>query len=114
MSISLATRQKLRQAVQNIEAADEIVNALDLTSTNYQASFTVGQWQSTDSGDTYSIDFSHNLGTIYPVVRVYEIGSEDVEVQPHKIKVINSNSVRVSVTQSGVDARFNGRVTIDK
>lgn len=116
MSISFGARQNLRLALRNIEKADEILDALEqaLTqSSNYEQTFSIGAWV-VEGTDTYSLDINHNLGTLSPIVKLYETGVVTKEVVPHLIKIINSNSIRLSVSQIGADARFSGKIIIDR
>lgn len=113
MSISMSTRQRLRQTLKNLEMADEIVNALDQASqdsVNFTQTFGLMDWVSSESGDTYSLTIVHNLNTLKPEVTIYE---NDFKVDLHKIQVVNSNTVRLYVSQASSDSRFVGRVIID-
>jgi len=113
MSISSATRQRLRQTLKNVEIADEILNALDQASidaVNYSQNFLVADWASSEAGDTYSLTVAHNLNTLKPEVLVYE---SNVKVEVHKIQIVDNNTVKLFVSQAGSDARFAGKVIID-
>lgn len=113
MSISLATRQRLRQTLRSLEMADEIIDLLNQASedsVNFIQNFSVLDWVSSESGDTYSLTITHNLNTLKPEVAVYE---NDLEVNLHKVQVVDSNTVKLFVSQASSDSRFAGKVIID-
>lgn len=76
-------------------------------------SFLIGDWFVTDAGDTYSIDFAHNLGSSYPETEIFE-DSPTEEIWVHKTKILDSNNVRISVCKAGADGRFSGTIRIAK
>lgn len=117
MAISSDTRTKLRIAVQNIESADEIVDNIDIAlsnASNFAQNFVTGDWIASDGNDLYSIDIVHNLNTLSPEIKVYEIDAVYKQVIPHLIRIINNNTIRISVSRIDVDCRFSGRTIIDK
>ena len=65
--------------------------------------FVIADW--VDQGDTYFIDVIHNLNTSCPSVHVFESGQE---VWTHGIIIVDSNTVRIKVTNAGSDCRFSG------
>ena len=79
---------------------------------SYITSFLVSDWVSSDAGETYSLDILHGLGTLVPNIELMEQAAEDIIINVHKMKVIDSNTVRLQVTQAGVDTRFAGSVKI--
>jgi hypothetical protein len=73
--------------------------------------FTISDWILTDGGKNYKIIVNHNLGTITPGIFIYE----DVAlVRCHKEIALDANTVELYVTKQGVDARFAGRVRVEK
>lgn len=76
---------------------------------SFSFTFGVNDWFSTDMGDTYSIDVSHALNTLFPRVTVFE---NEEEVWLHKVRIIDENHVRIKVTQRGFDGRFIGKGVI--
>lgn len=80
----------------------------------YYEAFTLGDWFVSDSGDTYSVDITHNLDVSFPDTTVFEVGLETEPVWLHKIKVLDSNSIRLTVSRRGADGRFSGTVRVEK
>ncbi len=76
--------------------------------------FGISDWFVTDAGDTWSIDVTHNLNTSFPDLTVFEDGSDDEFVLLHRWKVMGPNILRISVSNHGADARFNGTVRVEK
>lgn len=73
----------------------------------FQFTFLISSWFSSDAGDTYSIDVNHNLGTLFPRVHVFDTADEELWL--HAIRVIDTNTVRIKVSQNGADGRFSGK-----
>lgn len=69
--------------------------------------FDIIDWFSTDAGDTYSIDVSHGLNTLFPKITVFDTNNEELLL--HKIRILDGNTVRIKVTQQGADGRFEGK-----
>lgn len=79
----------------------------------YVETFTLGDWFSSDGGLTYSLDIAHGLNSAYPDSKVYESPALE-EVWLHRTKVLDSNSLRISVSNKGADARFSGTIRVSK
>lgn len=75
----------------------------------FTCTFAIVDWFSTDGGDTWSYDCNHGLMVAFPSIHVFE---GDTEVYMHKVKVLNANAVRITVTQRSVDARFAGTIKL--
>ena len=67
----------------------------------------IGDWFSTDAGETFSIDITHTLNTVNVTVDIYE-GNQIVWAED--VLVLDVNTVRIKVSQAEVDARFNGTI----
>jgi hypothetical protein len=71
--------------------------------------FDIGDWFSTDSGDTYSIDITHNFDSENIQVSTWE-GADEVHL--HQVRKIDTNNLRIKVAQRGKDCRFAGCIVI--
>lgn len=80
---------------------------------DYLQTFTISDWISSEGGNTYKIVVSHNLGTISPGVFIFETPDES-SVKVHREYYKDINTIELYVTQRGADARFNGRVRVEK
>jgi hypothetical protein len=80
----------------------------------YTMTFNISDWFSSDAGDLYSIDVVHNLDITFPDIRVFDDSAPDETILLHRQRVIDSNTLRISVTQEGMDCRFNGRICVSK
>ncbi|MEM4379128.1 MAG: hypothetical protein QXL01_00375 [Thermoplasmatales archaeon] len=90
--------------------SSDLVTATD----NMIITVALADWVSSDGGDLWSIDLVHNLGTLYPNIHAYLDSAPDEEIELHKIRVVNPNTTRISVSQAGVDGRFDGFIVLDK
>ncbi len=116
MSVTSQSRQRLRQTMQSLEMADEILDLLEAAaanSQNFAQSFLVGDWISSDSGDTYSLTVVHNLNTLRPEISVYDSSAPAQKVDLHSVLIVNSNTVTIKVSQQSSDARFAGQIVVD-
>lgn len=85
---------------------------IDLNIDYFIDTFDVSGWFSSDSGDLFSMDFDHGLGVMFPKIAIFESTNDEVLV--HRTRVLDSNSLRISVCQAGVDGRFSGVISVSR
>jgi len=78
---------------------------------DFVLNFLISDWIVADSGANYKLVVSHNLGTLNPGIFIYEGVSL---VRCHKEQAVDGNTVELYVTKQGADARFSGRVRVEK
>jgi len=84
------------------------------TPDKFTQNFVIADWFSSDAGDLFSFDIIHNLGITFPDIRVFDDSNPDETVILHRQRIIDSDTIRISVAQQAVDCRFEGRVCISK
>lgn len=87
--------------------------AIDTVTLNgfYSATFSVtilGSW--IPSGDNYYVDLAHNLNIMTPFVVAYD--STNTMIYPQSIQALNANTVRITVSKTSADGRFDGTIRI--
>ena len=75
--------------------------------------FGIGDWFSTDAGDLWSVDILHSLGILFPRTTIYDTAADD-QVLVHRVRIIDANTLRISVCQEGTDGRFVGAIVIGR
>lgn len=80
----------------------------------FYLTFSIGDWFSSDAGDTYSIDINHNLDILFPNTQVWDADDGNDTVWLHRTRIIDSNNLRISVSNAGADGRFNGTIRIER
>ena len=86
---------------------------IDLNQNIFVDTFSMTDWFSTDAGDLYSLDFTHGLGIMFPRIAVYDEATKD-QVWVDRTRVLDSDTLRISVCQEAVDGRFFGAITIGR
>lgn len=72
--------------------------------------FDITDWISSDGGDLYQIIIEHGLNTECLNMQVFDELKNHVLL--HNLRIVNANRISLKVSQSEVDCRFTGSITI--